>query len=232
MLPVLSALTDLLYPPSCWACGSSLERQAQALCGACALVPLGEACRRCGEPQGPGASTMEDCDTCRGRPLAFSRVAALGRYEGGLRRAVQRAKFEGELGAWAWMGKALADHVAALPWAGEVDAVVPVPSTWRARLARGANPAALLAGAVSRRLERPRRPWLLRRPTPPQVGLGRRERLANVEGAFRISPEATPSGLRLLLVDDVMTTGATVDVCARALKAAGALRVDVAVAAR
>ena len=177
---------------------------------------------------------MEDCDTCRGRPLAFGRVAVLGRYEGGLRRAVQRAKFEGELGAWVWMGKSLAEVVAAQPWivAGGVDAVVPVPTSWRARLTRGINPAALLGKAVASRLGKPIRPWLTRSHARPQVGLGRAARLANAEGAFRTVPRAKASGLRLLLVDDVMTTGATADVCARALKMAGALTVDVAVAAR
>ena len=229
---MLGALADLLYPPSCWACGTSIASQADALCSACAITSLGDACRRCGEPQGPGAGRREDCDTCRGRSLAFGRVAALGRYEGGLKRAVQRAKFEGELGAWAWMGTALAREVAALPWSAEVAAVVPVPSSWRARLTRGVNPAALLGKAVADHLGKPMRPWLGRRHARPQVGLGRAERLANAEGAFLASPRARPSGLRLLLVDDVMTTGATADACARALKAAGALAVDVAVAAR
>jgi len=209
---VLGALTDLLYPPSCWACGASLRRQADALCANCALQPAE--------------------DACRDRPLAFDQVVALGRYEGGLRRTIQRAKFEGELGAWTWMGAALAERVAAQPWTAGLDAVVPVPATWRSRLKRGANPAGLLGKSVASRLGRPMRTWLARSHARPQVGLGRAERLANAEGAFLTHPSARPSGLRLLLVDDVMTTGATADVCARALKAAGALSVEVAVLAR
>ncbi len=227
-----AALLDLLYPPACWACGGPIPEQAQGLCAGCPLIPLGDCCRRCGEPQGPHAGP-DGCDTCRGRSLFFRHVAALGRYEGALQALVRRAKFGGEPAAWGWLGARLAGEVSAAPWAAGADAVVPVPSSRRTLWRRGYNPARLLARPVARRLDRPLKAWLARRgPAIPQVGLHRAERLANVEGAFALSPRASPTGLRLLLVDDVMTTGATLAACAGLLVRAGARSVDVAVAGR
>lgn len=229
---LVAPLVDLLYPPACWACGRPIPDQAQGLCAACPLIPLGDCCRRCGEPQGPHACP-EGCDTCRGRSLFFRHVAALGRYEGALQALVRRAKFGGEPAAWGWLGARLAGEVSAAPWAAGADAVVAVPSSRRARWRRGYNPAGLLARPVARRLARPLTSWLVRQgPAVPQVGLGRKERLANVDGAFALARCARPEGLRLLLVDDVMTTGATLADCAGLLVRAGARSVDVAVAGR
>ena len=230
--PLVTTLIDLLYPPACWACRAPLERQADGFCGACALVPLGNACPRCAEPQGPYVSPS-DCENCRGRRLHFRHVLALGRYEGGLQTAIRRAKFGGEAAIWRWMGQALAEAAAQTPWTGGIDAVTPVPSTRRARFARGFNPAMLLARPVAGRLGRPLLHALRRQDRGvPQVGLGRSARLANVEGAFRAGQPDLFSGRRILLIDDVMTTGATVSACARAFMEAGAASVDVAVVGR
>ena len=226
---LIEPLADLLYPPACWACGAPLDRQGDGLCPECPWIPLGEACARCGEPQGPHAAGP-DCTACRGRALSFRHVAAAGRYEAGLKEAVRRAKFSGQDAAWGWMGLRLAGTVAAQPWSQGIRAVVAVPSSWRTRWSRGFNPAELLARPVARRLGVPLRPWLKKTgKSPPQVGLKRAERLANVANAF--AARGRPEG-PVLLVDDVMTTGATVDACARALRSAGAASVDVAVLAR
>ena len=225
------SLLDLLYPPACWACGSPIPRQADGLCADCPLVPLGEACGRCAEPQGPHAGGP-DCPLCRGRSLSFRHVAAAGRYEAGLKDAVRRAKFGGESGAWDWMGSLLSGAVTAQAWAGGIREVVPVPSSRSSRWKRGFNPAELLAGPVARRLGVPVRGRLRRRGAfVPQVGLGREARLSNVRNAFEAVPGTKTEGA-VLLVDDVMTTGATVDACAAALLSAGAASVDVAVLAR
>ena len=226
---LLEPLADLLYPPACWACGAPIPRQDQGLCPECPWIPLGEACARCAEPRGPHAAGA-DCPACRGRLLAFRHVAAAGRYEKGLKQALLRAKFGGQEAAWAWLGLKLAETVAAETWAEGIRAVVPVPSSRRARWERGFNPAELLARPVASRLGVPLRRWLARSGSArPQVGLGRAERLANVAGAF--AARGKPGG-PVLLVDDVMTTGATMDACAAALKAAGAASVDVAALSR
>lgn len=230
---LLDPLIDLLYPPACWACGAALEDARQGLCAACPLPPLGASCRRCAEPRREGEADPPDCPNCRGRDLAFRHVQALGRYEGALQRAILRAKFGGETAAWGWLGSRLGGAAAAAPWAGEVRAVVPVPSARAARWRRGFNPARLLASGVAKTLNAPVKDLLRRRgPDAPQVGLGRAERLANVSAAFCLTRGARPSGKGILLVDDVMTTGSTVAACAAALRSAGAASVDVAVLAR
>jgi ComF family protein len=118
----------------------------------------------------------------------------------------------------------------------EADALVPVPLHWRRLWARRFNQSAMLAAAISAESGVPIATGLLRRvkPTAQQVGLSRTERAANVQGAFRVPPEARGgvAGRRLVLVDDVLTSGATVDGCARALLRAGAANVDVLIFAR
>jgi len=118
----------------------------------------------------------------------------------------------------------------------EADALVPVPLHWRRLWARRFNQSAMLAAAISAESGVPVATGLLKRvkPTAQQVGLSRTERAANVQGAFRVPPEARGgvAGRRLVLVDDVLTSGATVDGCARALLRAGAANVDVLIFAR
>jgi len=117
----------------------------------------------------------------------------------------------------------------------EADALVPVPLHWQ-RLARRFNQSAMLAGAISRETGLPVAAGALKRvkPTTQQFGLSRTERAANVQGAFRVPPDgkAAVTGRRLVLIDDVLTTGATVNGCARTLLRAGAAKVDVLVFAR
>ena len=118
----------------------------------------------------------------------------------------------------------------------EVDALIPVPLHWRRLWARRFNQSAMLAAAVSSQTGVPVAAGGLKRvkPTAQQVGLSRTERAANVQGAFRVPSDgkAAVTGRRLVLIDDVLTSGATVDGCARALLRAGAANVDVLVFAR
>jgi ComF family protein len=118
----------------------------------------------------------------------------------------------------------------------EADTLVPVPLHWRRLWARRFNQSAMLAAAISAESSVPIAAGVLKRvkPTAQQVGLSRTERAANVQGAFRVPPEGrgAVAGRRLVLVDDVLTSGATVDGCARALLRAGAANVDVLIFAR
>jgi ComF family protein len=118
----------------------------------------------------------------------------------------------------------------------EADALVPVPLHWRRLWARRFNQSAMLAAAISAESGVPIAAGVLKRvkPTAQQVGLSRTERAANVQGAFRVPPEdrGAVAGRRLVLVDDVLTSSATVDGCARALLRAGAANVDVLIFAR
>lgn len=229
-----SAVLDLLYPPLsiCAACDAPLEARLDEpapLCGACraALVPrpVSGGCPRCGTAA-PGSSVAGLCRRCRSdaSPVAWWR--ALGPYDGPIRAAVRRLKYQG--GAWLDepLGRAMAAAVRA--WApGPVDAVVPVPlHSWRYR-SRGYNQAWLVACVLARELGLPFCPrWLARRRvTRPQVRLDEDARRENVARAFRARARLVRPEASVLLVDDVRTTGATLDACARALRAAGAGRV-------
>lgn len=185
-------------------------------CPACGVRPAGaEGC----------------CPVCRAtalRPGRERQALWLGPYAGALGRTVRALKYRGALRPLPWLAAALAAEVRRAGW--RPDVVCAVPLHPRRRRERGFDQAALLAGALADALRLPYRPLLRRvRPTPPQARLGRSARAANVAGAFTARPAA---GKAVLLVDDVLTTGATVEACAAALKARGAVSVCVAVVAR
>jgi ComF family protein len=220
----------MLVPSRCAGCGSPrLDIGGGGFCAACWQgFPRFEpdaTCPRCSLPTG-GAT----CRLCLAVPPPVARTVAFGPYEGGLRRLVHALKFEGHDIVAAPAASRLAGTVRRAG-IGTVDAVVPVPSTRRRNRERGYDPAALIAGELARRLSLPLVPALRRVvETPPQSSLTAAGRRANVAGAFRGRPSA--AGRSLLLVDDVLTTGATAFAAAEALADAGALRISVAVVAR
>jgi ComF family protein len=222
---VARALLELIYPPRCAACGEATV--AEPFCELCAgavdEVPPG--CRRCGQP---GIDAL--CGACRAAPPAFEAVRAGGLLGGPLADAVHALKYRGRpalarpLGAW------LAARAPLPPDA----AVISVPLARGRRLERGYDQAALLADAVCRaagaRRARLRAALVRVRETPPQVGRTREERARNVAGAFEA--RAVVAGRDVVLVDDVVTTGATADAAAEALRRAGARSVVVVALAR
>jgi ComF family protein len=227
--PFATALLDLLYPPRCAACGEPLASTSdEPFCGVCrdAVDPVPPGCARCGLP-GPDRL----CGACHASPPAFSRCEAGGLFGGPLADAIHALKYRDRpalarpLGAW------LAGQVAVPPGA----LVVPVPLSRRRRLARGYDQAALLARALCRAHGNARAfaPAALARirDTPPQVGRSAAARRANVGGAFRAARDRV-SGRDVVLVDDVVTNGATADAAAVALLDGGARAVAVVALAR
>jgi ComF family protein len=226
-------LLELLLPPACSLCGRLLPRgPATVFCPACReqIQPLPPArCRRCALPFATSTATQHLCGTClRESNPAFAAVHAAGRYEGLLRTAIGRFKYEGAVG----LDRPLADLMLAGCDFPALDLVVPVP-LHRDRLRRRTyNQSLLLARLIATRLELPVAADLLHRhrATPPQQGLPADVRRRNLRGAFALA--ADPAGCRVLLVDDVLTTGSTARECARVLRSGGASRVEVAVIAR
>jgi len=234
----LRPLLDLVLPPRCLSCGE-LVADPGALCGSCfaavrfITAPL---CDRCGapfpDPQDDADGTPPLCATCHGAPPAFDRARAVLAYDDHSRALLLAFKHADRTDAAqplaAWMARAGAGLLA------QTDLIVPVPlHRWRL-WKRRYNQAALLAGALARMSGRPWDPLVLHRArsTPPQGGLGRAGRRANVRGAFRVARPDRVAGRRVLLVDDVLTTGATVEECAHVLRRAGARGVDVLTLAR
>ncbi len=229
-LPGLAPFIDLVCPPRCAFCGADLPVTAAGgpmACASCAAAISIDSvrCGSCGEPV-----SSAEC-RCRGRCSDWDGIVVLASYGDGVRGQVLRAKRPaGESVAAALAGLLVAKHRETFTvW--RIDAVVPVPMHWRRRLARGTSAADLLAAGIARRLGLPHRHLLRRRrATPMQNELPFDDRRGNVRGAFVASRRAV--GRRVLLVDDVTTTGATLAECRRALVEAGASAVYAAVAAR
>ena len=213
-----SASLDLLYPPRCVGC----EREGQFLCTSCAeTLPhlLPPFCIRCSQPVSRG----DFCRRCLERPLAIDGIVAPFRMEGAAREAVHRLKY-GNLRVIApELGGLLADFLTERQIQGDV--LIPVPLHRRRERKRGYNQAGLLAHEVGPRLGLPIAAEALsrRRDTPSQTGRSQAdERRANVQGSFYSPRPEMVTGLDVLLVDDVCTTGATLEACSVALKDAGA----------
>ena len=165
---------------------------------------------------------------CRNGRRGFDEAFCYGAYEGTLRKLIHLFKYSGMRRLAAPLGALLAD---ALPRDRQFDVVTAVPLHWRRRWQRGFNQSKLLAQAIARRRGIPAMNVLGRASaTRAQAGLSNAQRRENVAGAFRARRRV--AGLRVLLVDDVMTTGATAGACARALKQAGAKSVALAALAR
>lgn len=234
------AALDLVFPALCPLCEAPLAAgRRDPLCGACwrAMPRIRPPwCERCGAPSRaltPLPEPAGPCASCRADPPAWDWARAGAEYEGAVREAIHAFKFEGK--------RALAGPLAALllepePAEGWIDpgpaVLVPVPLARDREHARGFNQAALVAERLAAALRLPVRPrWLVRvRATGPQSDLGAAERRANVRGAFAAAPAVI--GRHVIVVDDVLTTGATAAECAVALRAAGATRVGVLAVAR
>jgi ComF family protein len=185
-------------------------------------------------PSGPLASPGDLCLRCLLDPPPFAGARALGSHAGGLRRLVHALKFEGRRNVARLLGSRLAAAFARSWRPGEIDAIVPIPLHAERERRRGYNQSALLARELAPYLGIPVLAGALRRPrrTRPQVGLSLGERQRNLRGAFAAEVRGPLAGARILLVDDVVTTGATAESAAGALLDAGAARVSVLAVAR
>jgi len=233
----LSGATDLLLPEICCGCGS-VNTLADGLCEPCArslldLVSL-PYCTRCGATLGPNIpASDEGCAACPSTLPRFKFVVRLGPYAAPLRPAIKQLKYHRHEGLLKRLGKLLAEAVANRIDTSQLDVVIPVPMHWRRRLARGYDHSRAIASQIAGNLELPLGDELIRvRHTPPQVRLPRTRRLEMVRGAFSVKSPRTVSGARVLLADDVTTTGATANEAARTLLRAGASEVALAVIAK
>jgi ComF family protein len=229
----LLGLLDLILPRACAGCGALLrEPTAVGLCARCMLgiIPIVPPfCSCCALPYATAGGENHLCERCLRDPPPFTTVHAVGLFDEELRQLIHSFKYDGRFQLDQALGRLL---VQVLPAVGTFDLLVPVPLHPSRLRERSYNQALLLARILARRTGKKVLPRLLRRirATPPQQGLTAEARRRNLQGAFALQGEL--AGERVLLVDDVLTTGATVRECSRVLLDGGAADVRVAVLAR
>jgi len=204
------------------------------------MTPVsGETCNVCGEglPELSRTSEFQTCSACQdSRPL-FAKATAYGAYRGELRELIHLLKYEGVLPARHVLGRMLAEAIAKLNiWEGPV-LVVPVPLYSSKKRQRGFNQSELIARTALKNVDTLNFQLLTdvlvrERDTVSQIGLTRPQRAENIRGAFRVAHPSRLAGHKILLVDDVLTTGTTASECARVLRKAGAESVWVATVGR
>ena len=228
----LTNIQDWLLPRLCPACGDRAGT-GRELCPGCerSLPILQHACPRCAIPY-EHPDNHGECGTCQKHPPAFARAFALYRYAPPVDHFIRELKFHQQLGLARLLGEQLARRL--LTETPRPDLIIPVP-LHRARLReRGYNQALEIARPVARALGLPLdfRSLVRVRATAPQTGMTVKARRKNLRGAFALRDDAAVRNLHVALVDDVMTTGSTVQAAAQYLRASGAMEVDIWVIAR
>ena len=224
-------IVNLIFPVYCLICKRHLLYQTNTyLCDACKkniILIYGKVCNKCGRPFINGI-----CRICREEQFYFSKARASGIYDGSIKECIHFFKYNKKTYLLNTLFEMLLlpDSLDFL----SCDLIVPVPLHWIREYSRGFNQAELIGEKVSKRFDIQLSKTSLKRTkaTPSQTGLSLKERTKNIKGAFSVRNEQKLSGKRILLVDDVMTTGATVNECSRVLLQAGAREILVYTLAR
>ena len=212
-------LIDILFPPRCSGCG----RWGDRLCGQCLanVIRIEEPiCWVCGDPTRSRFQKL--CRRCNSKERSFNQVRSWAHYQGPIQDAIQNLKYQKDIGLSNLLAKPMISVINEMGW--EIDLVTAVPMEEKKMIKRGYNQAALLAKPIAWEIGVPFNPQALTKlfPNKPQVGLSEQERLVNVIGVYFSEPEYV-EGKTVLVVDDVVTTGSTLNACSAALKGSGAL---------
>lgn len=232
---LVPGLKDLVYPPRplCPFCGQPFTPpRGILLCPGCLQrLPLVQppVCRVCGKPLRLSGAAGDKCQDCARYRHFFGMARAVGLFDGALREGIHQLKYQGRRALGEAFASLMFSRLNAEPQMRRPGLLIPVPISPEKLERRGFNQAALLAQGIGSRLGRPVAMDGLRRgrDTPAQNRLDARQRRRNIAGAFTATAPAAVSGRSVLLIDDVYTTGATADECARALLRAGAREVNV-----
>ena len=220
---MLEALTDIVYPPHCIVCERSLHDQEDPnLCSQCmAELPLvgDTSCRKCGHELATHATIRARCRACQGKSLFFKVASAPFKYETSARDLILRLKLARQTSLAPPLAEHLISHIESLDIIPAIDVIIPVPLHWRRYCRRGYNQAMLLARPISRHFAVPLLRRCLRRKaaTRSQTSFNMEERMENLRGAFAVRKNGMLKGKSVLLIDDVLTTGATCNECSRIL---------------
>lgn len=232
------SLANLAMPPLCTGCDKDLEPPVELpLCQACQQafsIPAGPICVRCAAPAPEATIGAKGCIHCADTPFRFHHLAALGVYQGELRLPVLRIKHINGEPLALMAGRLLAKRVVELDWPTPPDVITATPMHWARRWRRKVNPPSIIAESASQTLRLPLVLGLLRavRIVPMQTSLTPDQRRRNMRGVFACSPAFDVRDAHVLVIDDVLTTGATATALARPLLKAGAKTVSIGVVAR
>lgn len=224
----VESILNLLFPPLCTACGDGMAGRREPLCPGCArglnLLRAAPACPRCGVTPGPYLTPEGRCSACRLAHFAFEGTCRAAAYEGVALALLRRFKFQRAEHLDLYLTELMVRSLRQCPWSAELDVITAVPAHWYRRWTVRFHPAEALGRGVARWLRLPYARLVRRvRLDPHQIGMSLARRKANVLGAFR--PTMQLDRLNVCVVDDVMTSGSTLDEVARTLKACGARRV-------
>ncbi|MFA6670688.1 MAG: ComF family protein [Bacillota bacterium] len=228
---VWEGFLDLLYPEGiyCYLCGRKIhDTHTYGICPGCLgdFVLIGDkSCRMCGKHLDSG----DICSDCRGFRHSFDRAYSLCVYDGRVKEWIYSFKYADRSYLARPFGRMMADRIRETGLDRETDCIVPVPLYRKKLRQRGYNQSGLLAEVIKRELDIRNAPYALQRKknTPPLSGLSRLQRLETMEGAFELKRLRRLAVKNVLLIDDIYTTGSTVNQCARVLKAGGVARVYV-----
>ena len=231
MISFVEEMVNLLYPRRCPICQEILTDRTVLICTSCRkkAVPIGEPkCKKCGKPL--SGQMQEYCSDCRSREHFFTKGWAVFPYKKEIKQSVYQFKFHNKREYQEFYASEMVRIYGREILSWKPDAVIPIPMYRRKQRKRGYNQAELLAGLVSKKLGIPMDKEMLCRVrnTTPQKELTQKEREKNLRHAFKVRKKALQGG-KFLLIDDIYTTGATVDAAAKALLDAGAAEVRVLV---
>ena len=231
----VSGLDYLLFPPHCVLCQVPICRDDDGLCASCwqelSRCLGGDYCRRCGRNASPFAIVNNRCGGCLDETFAFDGIVRAGVYESALRSLILAFKFHQRTEYAKRLSRMMADALAVSGLAGRIDYVVPVPLHWRRRFERGYNQALMLSRGLCCPSVRISEDLVRTRYTRRQWNLTESQRRTNVKNAFAVRRGHPFAGKTVCLVDDITTSGATLNECAAVLKSAGAVSVFALVAA-
>lgn len=229
---MFTSLLNLILPPTCYLCSRVIE--SSGLCPSCIggfRFITGPICPVCGVPFASQEVDDHPCGRCIKGRRPFHKARSIGLYEGGLLETIHSFKYNGKVALARPLGEMMAQAITN-PY--DYHFIVPIPLHKKRLRERGFNQSLLLAREVGKRFGIQIEYTNLKRirPTEPQINLKGKERLKNVKGAFAVTDGGVFKGKRILLIDDVYTTGATVSECAKILRKARAGRLDVLTLAR
>ncbi|AQQ70908.1 DNA utilization protein GntX [Limihaloglobus sulfuriphilus] len=226
---------SLIWPPLCQACECSIDDPDEKLCRDC-WQDLNDSvarnyCKRCGSDIDKYSESAQGCDFCSKINFNFDGVARVGNYQGCLKNLILQLKFSGRSELAVTLGEYIDASLLGSFNDEEIDFFAPVPVHWTRRISRGWNQSFLIARNIKHFDAKTKNLLIRTRRTRPQPGLSFAQRRKNVKNAFKIRNSSSVQDKTICLIDDVRTSGATLDECAKVLKQAGARRVLAAVAA-